>query len=111
MAKVSPRKANALREIICNLVCDEYGISRHSLMYGRTLGRDGHAFARQVAMYLLNVSGVSLLTTGILIGGRHRNTTVLACASIEDARDDREFDAKMDQLEAAVTAKVNGANA
>jgi len=58
------------------------------------------ARARQTAMYLAHVAkGISLTAIGAAFG-RDRTTVSYACNLIEDLRDDVEFDAELDRLEA-----------
>lgn len=65
-----------------------------------TRGRSRVAFARQVAMYLAHVTfGMTLTTVGRAFG-RDRTTVSHACALVEDARDDPEFDRTLELLEA-----------
>lgn len=63
----------------------------------------GTARARQLAMYLAHVSkGISLTAIGAAFG-RDRTTVSYACGLIEDLRDDRQFDAELDRLEALLS--------
>ncbi len=65
-----------------------------------TRGRSRVAFARQVAMYLAHVAfGLTLTTVGRAFG-RDRTTVAHACALVEDARDNPEFDRTLELLEA-----------
>lgn len=65
-----------------------------------TRGRSRVAFARQVAMYLAHVTfGLTLTTVGRAFG-RDRTTVSHACALVEDARDNPEFDRTLELLEA-----------
>lgn len=65
-----------------------------------TRGRSRVAFARQVAMYLAHVGfGLTLTTVGRAFG-RDRTTVSHACALVEDARDNPEFDHTLEMLEA-----------
>ncbi|MDP2123671.1 MAG: helix-turn-helix domain-containing protein [Parvibaculum sp.] len=60
------------------------------------------ALARQVAMYLTHVIfGVSLSEVGRLFG-RDRTTAAHACRTIEDRRDDPDFDRLLDVLAQAL---------
>jgi chromosomal replication initiation ATPase DnaA len=68
-----------------------------------TRGRSRVAFARQVAMYLAHVTfGLTLTTVGRAFG-RDRTTVSHACALVEDARDNPEFDRTLELLEAIAT--------
>ncbi len=77
-----------------------------------TRGDRDVAYARQVAMYLAHVAfGMSLarVATGF---DRDRSTVAHACHIIEDKRDDSDFDAWIDALEAAcvlVPPPISGA--
>ena len=76
-----------------------------------TRGRSRVAFARQVAMYLAHVTfGLTLTTVGRAFG-RDRTTVSHACALVEDARDNPEFDRTLEILEAIARhlASVDGA--
>jgi chromosomal replication initiation ATPase DnaA len=65
-----------------------------------TRGRSRVAFARQVAMYMAHVTfGLTLTTVGREFG-RDRTTVSHACALVEDARDNPEFDRTLEILEA-----------
>jgi chromosomal replication initiation ATPase DnaA len=64
-----------------------------------TRGRSRVAFARQVAMYLAHVTfGLTLTMVGRAFG-RDRTTVSHACALVEDARDNPEFDRTLEVLE------------
>ena len=96
----------ALYETVCVVVCARFRISTKKLLVSRSRGRGGPGFARQVAMYLLNVQGVSLAEVGHLFGGRAKNSARHACAVVEDARDEPEFDATIEALETAVFRRI-----
>lgn len=67
--------------------------------------RAGTARARQVAMYLAHVAkGISLTSIGAAFG-RDRTTVSYACRLIEDLRDDKQFDAELDRLEALLAGE------
>ena len=57
------------------------------------------AFARQVAMYLAHITFELPLNRVAMAFGRDRSTAAYACHKIEDERDDRDFDARLDALE------------
>lgn len=60
------------------------------------------ARARQLAMYLAHVAkGISLTAIGMAFG-RDRTTVSYACSLIEDLRDDAQFDAELERLEAVL---------
>lgn len=56
-------------------------------------------FARQIAMYLLNVVFNINLTRTAQIFSRDRSTVSHACNVVEDSRDDDIFNAKLERLE------------
>lgn len=60
------------------------------------------AFARQVAMYLAHITFELPLSRVALAFGRDRSTAAYACHKIEDERDDQEFDARLEALEACL---------
>lgn len=66
------------------------------------------AFARHAAMYLVHVGFELSLTRVGAAFGRDRTTAAHACRRIEDKRDEPEFDALMDELEACVRAAPHG---
>ena len=75
---------------------------------GATRGRAPIAFARQVAMYLTHIAGGLSLTEVGTMFARDRTTVAHACATIEDHRDDRDFDLALDLLESAICARLAG---
>ena len=88
-------KIKAVHRAVQSVYRVEAGILDHP-----TRGRSQLAFARQVAMYLAHVTfGLNLTTVGRAFG-RDRTTVSHACALIEDARDDPDFDRTLEVLEA-----------
>lgn len=76
----------------------EFGVP-HTEIYSTTKGKSHVSFARQVAMYLLNVVfGVNLSRVGRAFD-RDRSTASYACNMIEDYREDPVLDAKISRLE------------
>lgn len=72
-----------------------------------TRGPSTAAFARQIAMYLAHVTlGMTLTEVGRAFG-RDRTTVAHACAVVEDARDQCEFDRTMDLAERIVARIVH----
>lgn len=69
----------------------------------KTRGCAKVAFARQVAMYLAHVSCSITLTQVGQIFERDRTTVAHACRTIEDCRDDPNFDLVLDLLDCIVT--------
>lgn len=84
------------------------------MMFHPSRCRADIAGARQLAMYLLNVSaGQNMVEIGDLFG-RDRTTVSHACGRVEDRRDCPEFDAIVTRLEGAVdvlAANYNGTEA
>lgn len=73
----------------------------------RTRGSARMAFARQVAMYLAHVvCGLSLTEVGQLFA-RDRTTVAHACEVVEDRRDERELDVRLEHLELAVSSLID----
>ncbi|MEP1206705.1 MAG: helix-turn-helix domain-containing protein [Rhizobiaceae bacterium] len=65
------------------------------------------ALARQIAMYLCHTTFSLLLTEIGLHFRRDRTTVSYACATIEDRRDEAEFDAMISQLESLLVEARN----
>lgn len=84
------------------LVAAEFGVAESDLCRPTRATAD-IAFARQVAMYLAHVIFSMSYNDVAQAFGRERSTVAHACAVIEDARDDREFDARLEKLEARMT--------
>lgn len=99
MARLSDAKVLDLFESACTIVAAHYRIGRAELLEGR--GKTP-TIARQVAMYLVYIRGVTLTTVAELFGGRTRQTARYAVAKVEDMRDKEGFDAVMDNLEILV---------
>ena len=90
-------KVRSVYDAVSMVYSVERGILDHP-----TRGRSRVAFARQVAMYLAHVAfGLTLTTVGRAFN-RDRTTVSHACALVEDARDDPEFDRTLELLEAIV---------
>ncbi|MGV3576133.1 MAG: helix-turn-helix domain-containing protein [Devosia sp.] len=84
---------------VLTLISQERGIPIRLLVHASRCQADT-ARARQTAMYLAHVAkGISLTAIGAAFG-RDRTTVSYACSLIEDLRDDRQFDAELDRLEA-----------
>jgi chromosomal replication initiation ATPase DnaA len=87
-------KIGAVHQAVQQVYRVEAGILDHP-----TRGRSRIAFARQVAMYLAHVTfGLTLTAVGRAFG-RDRTTVSHACALVEDARDDPDFDRTLELLE------------
>ena len=88
-------KVRSVREAVAMVYRIEKGLLGHP-----TRGRSRVAFARQVAMYLAHVMfGLTLTDVGRAFG-RDRTTVSHACALVEDARDNPEFDHTLELVEA-----------
>lgn len=101
-----PVQAAPVRQAVEPAVAAVFGVPLRALR-AATRGSPRTAFARQVAMYLAHVVlGLSLTEVGAIFA-RDRTTVAHACAMIEDERDDREFDARLDHLERAICSLVD----
>lgn len=69
-----------------------------------TRGAARASLARQVAIYLTHVAFEMSLQRCASAFGRDRSTAAYACHRIEDRRDEAEFDAFLDDLEACLRA-------
>lgn len=69
-----------------------------------TRGAARASLARQVAIYLTHVAFEMSLQRCAQAFGRDRSTAAYACHRIEDRRDEAEFDAFLDDLEACLRA-------
>ena len=103
MNEAAKKELRALWCRACAAAAREIAASSFDLTPDRLLARErGKAYvslARQVAMYLTHVvCSVSLQDVGHLFR-RDRTTASYACRRIEDLRDDRYFDAQLEQLE------------
>ncbi len=103
-------KADMARaRLACALVAYAYGAENASLDGGRHPRR--MSFIRQVAMYLLHVGfGMSLARVAHAFG-RDRSTAAYACHRVEDARDDPDFDSRVEALEEALRSAPSPAPA
>jgi chromosomal replication initiation ATPase DnaA len=68
----------------------------------RHRGRAQIAFARQVAIYVAHVYMGMTLTKAARLFGRDRTTAAHACRTVEDKRDDRLVDLKVESIEQAL---------
>jgi len=94
--------AFALRQLIEHVVAEVFAVSRTALRT-KTRGCAKVAFARQVAMYLAHVScSISLSDVGRIFA-RDRTTVAHACRTIEDCRDDPDFDLTLEFLDCIVS--------
>ena len=65
-------------------------------------GRAEIAFARQVAIYVAHVQLGLTLTEAARMFGRDRTTAAHACRTVEDRRDDRLIDLKLEAIEHSI---------
>lgn len=80
------------------LVAGEFRVAESELMQA-TRAKADVAFARQVAMYLAHVVySLSYNAVGACFE-RERSTVVHACSVVEDARDDPQFEVRLEKLE------------
>ncbi|MGH6791249.1 MAG: helix-turn-helix domain-containing protein [Methyloceanibacter sp.] len=95
--RVPPERAAELYGATITLTAAAFAMPKAELL--RSRGR--HAvLARQTAMYILHVNKtLSYAAVARLFKYRSANTVVLACAKIEDARDDAAFDALVTAIE------------
>ncbi|WP_237154858.1 helix-turn-helix domain-containing protein [Oryzibacter oryziterrae] len=68
----------------------------------RQRGQAHVAFARQVAIYVAHVYMGMTLTKAARLFGRDRTTAAYACRIVEDKRDDRRVDLKVEAVERAL---------
>lgn len=94
------RQDPGLRHLL-RLIRKERGVGRRQLLATRR-GIADVALARQLGMYLMNVTLSRSYTDIGMLFGRDRTTVTHACARIEDLRDDPDFDAEVDRLERAL---------
>jgi len=89
-------------EAACRLACTAFGVRREELK-AATRSKAHIAFARQTAMYLAHVVGELSLTEVARGFARDRTTVSHACHLIEDRRDDPDFDARLERMEATLS--------
>lgn len=100
--RLSPVEVAAVHGAACSLASVFFVASADEMSTSLARGRHTPLFARQVAMYLAHINGVSLETVGSL-WGRTASTVHFALAVVENARDDADLDALLDLLNTAVT--------
>lgn len=107
--EIKPPRASILALFIAreaaDLACEAAGV-RLDDIYAPTRGRARAVFARQVAMYLAHVVGQLTMTDVARVFGRDRTTVAYALHLIEDRRDDPDFDAAMERLEALIRPRI-----
>ncbi len=99
LAQLARDRARA--QLAQSAVAFAFGVSARELEAPTRRSRQA-AFARQVAMYLAHITFELPLARVALAFGRDRSTAAHACHRIEDERDDRAFDARLDALEACL---------
>ncbi len=99
------RKPDREARLVITLVCRQAGVEPDMLMH-RSRCVAEVAFARQLAMYLMNVVLQKSMTDVGLLFGRDRTTVRHACAVIEDRREDRGFDEDVNRLEDIINAAI-----
>jgi hypothetical protein len=111
-AQVSPRPAQsrlegrrdvARAQFIIDLVAMATGVAVRDIL-SDTRNHMRAARARQMAMYLAYVAYSWPLARIGRAFGRDRTTAGYACRLIEDLRDDRAFDARLNELEACLNS-------
>jgi chromosomal replication initiation ATPase DnaA len=88
-------------ELIEQTVLRVFDLPIGSLMSPRR-GRANVAFARQVAIYIAHVHLGMTLTRAAQLFGRDRTTAAHACRTVEDRRDERLIDLKIESIEHAL---------
>lgn len=100
MRAINPQKLDEARaRLTREAVAFAFGIEPDAIDHP-TRGASHIALARQVAMYLTHISFELSLSRVAQAFRRDRTTASHACHVIEDRRDDPEFDAQLDRLEA-----------
>jgi hypothetical protein len=90
------------------LVAHRFEISPRQIL-GYRRGSRRAVRARQAAMYLAHVAlGLPIMTVGQVFG-RHHSTVAHACHTIEDRRDEPEFDAALADMETVARALARAA--
>ncbi len=95
------REDGARARLTRSLVAYAFGVEEHELDASTRRGAK-IAFARQVAMYLTHIAYELSLSRVAAAFGRDRTTVAHACHLIEDCRDERAFDERLDELEAVL---------
>jgi chromosomal replication initiation ATPase DnaA len=80
------------------VVGNEFGVAEQDMVKA-TRAKAHIAFARQVAMYLAHVVYSMSYNEVAAAFGRERSTVAHACAVVEDARDDPDFERRMLKIE------------
>ncbi len=91
-------KETALAHLVCAVVSIEFGVQNSKIITLKK-GSAHHCFARQVAMYLMNVVFQIRIASIARAFGRDPSTVSHACHTIEEARDDMVLDTKLTVLE------------
>jgi len=101
-AAAGPADSPADVDVIEQAVLRAFDLPVRSLR-SRQRGRAEIAFARQVAIYLLHVHIGLTLTDAARLFGRDRTTAAHACRIVEDKRDDRSVDLKVEAIEQSLS--------
>ena len=100
-AAYAPEIYPLAEHIVC-MVSDTFGVARDDILNERR-SRARVAHMRQLAMYLLHVSGGYRMSDVAGFFGRDRSTVSYACARVEDRRESRRFDELVSALETRLT--------
>lgn len=95
------RQDRACAQLAASAVAYSFGVAPHDVVAPTRRSREA-AFARQIAMYLMHISFGLPLARVAEAFNRDRSTAVHACHRVEDRRDNQDFDACLDQLEACL---------
>lgn len=89
-----PSEADIIEQAVLRAFCLDI-----SSLRSLSRGRAEIAFARQVAIYVAHVQLGLTLTDAARMFGRDRTTAAHACRTVEDRRDDRLIDLKLEAIE------------
>lgn len=104
LSRIEGLGAGAVRDAIVAIVAAEFRLPLAHIL-SPTRGSRRAAKARQVAMYLAHVGGLSLTDVGVLFG-RDRTTVAHACGIVEDGRDRVVYDRRIERLECRVAQSL-----
>lgn len=105
VASAARPDTGAVRDAIAAIVAAEFRLPLSHIL-SPTRGSRRAARARQVAMYLAHVGGLSLTDVGLMFG-RDRTTVAHACGIVEDGRDRVVYDRRIDRLEGCVAQSLD----
>ena len=89
-----PSEADIIEQAVLRAFCLNI-----SSLRSHSRGRAEIAFARQVAIYVAHVQLGLTLTDAARMFGRDRTTAAHACRTVEDRRDNRLIDLKLEAIE------------